>query len=150
MIDNYKTIIEKEQYSFVKSIDIEFDKSEFTYGELIQKEKEVIGLNIKYNFFYQYQSLYQEKRLFRIEDLKEGMYIRTLGMVKYIRNIKTKAGETMAFVSIEDEKNKIELTIFPRVYEKLPQLVIGQVLIVGGRVQKREELQIVVDSIEKV
>ena len=150
MIDSYKTIIEKEQYSFVKTLDIAYSDDEFTYGELLLKEKEVIGLNIKYNFFYQYQNLYQEKRLFKIEDLKEGMYIRTLGMIKYIRTIKTKAGETMAFVSLEDEISKIELTVFPRNYQTLTNIVIGQVVIVGGKVQKREGLQIVVDSIEKV
>ena len=150
MIDSYKTIIEKEQYSFVKSLDIEYNEEEFTYGELLIKEKEAIGLNLKYNFFYQYQNLYQEKRLFRIEDLKEGMYIRTLGMIKYIRTIKTKAGENMAFVNLEDEINKIELTVFPRTYNVLSNIAIGQVVIVGGKVQKREGLQIIVDSIEKV
>lgn len=150
MIDSYKTIIEKEQYSFVKTLDITYNDEEFTYGELLLKEKEAIGLNIKYNFFYQYQNLYQEKRLFKIEDLKEGMYIRTLGMIKYIRTIKTKAGETMAFVSLEDEISKIELTVFPRNYQTLTNIVIGQVVIVGGKVQKREGLQIIVDSIEKV
>ena len=40
MIDSYKTIIEKEQYSFVKSLDIEYNEEEFTYGELLIKEKE--------------------------------------------------------------------------------------------------------------
>ena len=45
MIDSYKTIIEKEQYSFVKSLDIEYNEEEFTYGELLIKEKEAIGLS---------------------------------------------------------------------------------------------------------
>ena len=150
MIDNYKTIIDKEQYSFVKTLDIEYSKEEFTYGELLSKEKEIIGINIKYNFFHQFLSLYNKLRLFKIEDLKENMYIRTLGMVKYIRVIKTKAGESMAFISIEDDKDEIELTVFPRVYNALPNISVGQVVIVGGKVQKREQLQIVVDSIEKV
>lgn len=150
MIDNYKTIIDKEQYSFVKTLDIEYSKEEFTYGELLSKEKEIIGINIKYNFFHQFLSLYNKLRLFKIEDLKENMYIRTLGMVKYIRVIKTKTGESMAFISIEDDKDEIELTVFPRVYNALPNISVGQVVIVGGKVQKREQLQIVVDSIEKV
>lgn len=150
MIDNYKTIIDKEQYSFVKTLDIEYKKDEFTYGELLNKEKEIIGINIKYNFFHQFLSLYNKMRLFKIEDLKENMYIRTLGMIKNIKTIKTKTGDSMAFINIEDEKDQIELTVFPRVYNTLPNLSIGQVVIVGGKVQKREQLQIVVDSIEKV
>ena len=121
-----------------------------TICEITNEEKEIIGINIKYNFFHQFLSLYNKFRLFKIEDLKENMYIRTLGMVKYIRVIKTKTGESMAFISIEDDKDEIELTVFPRVYNALPNISVGQVVIVGGKVQKREQLQIVVDSIEKV
>ena len=150
MIDNYKTIIDREQFSFVKTLNIEYSNDEFTYGELLDKEKDTICINIKYNFFHQYEQLYRDKRLFRIEALKEGMYIRTLGMIKYIRTIKTKAGESMAFIKIEDDKDNIELTLFPKIYSSLSTLSIGQVIIVGGKVQKREQLQIVVDSIEKV
>ena len=150
MVDNYKTIIDREQFSFVSTLKIEYGNEEFTYGELIDKEKEIIGINIKYNFFHQYQNLYNEKRLFRIAALKEGMYIRTLGIVKNIKTIKTKNDESMAFMNIEDDQNEIELTLFPRIYNNLNNVVIGQVIIVGGKVQKREKLQIVVDSIEKV
>ena len=78
------------------------------------------------------------------------MYIRTLGIVKNIKAIKTKTGDSMAFINIEDEISHIELTVFPKVYESLPKLALGQVIIVGGKVQRREQLQIVVDSIEKV
>lgn len=150
MVDNYKTIIDREQFSFVSTLKIEYSGEEFTYGELIEKEKEIIGINIKYNFFHQYQNLYNEKRLFRIAALKEGMYIRTLGIVKNIKTIKTKSDESMAFMNIEDDQNEIELTLFPRIYNNLNNVAIGQVIIVGGKVQKREKLQIVVDSIEKV
>ena len=150
MLDNYKTIIDREQFSFVSTLKIEYSSEEFTYGELIEKEKEIIGINIKYNFFHQYQNLYNEKRLFRIAALKEGMYIRTLGIVKNVKTIKTKNDESMAFMNIEDDQNEIELTLFPRIYNNLNNVAIGQVIIVGGKVQKREKLQIVVDSIEKV
>ena len=150
MIDNYKTIIDREQFNFVNTLKIEYNNEEFSYGELIDKEKEIIGINIKYNFFHQYQNLYKEKRLFRISALQEGMYIRTLGIVKNIKTIKTKNNEKMAFINIEDDQNSIELTLFPRVYSNLNNIALGQVIIVGGKVQKREKLQIVVDSIEKV
>lgn len=150
MIENYKTILDRNQFSFVNTLKIEYSDLEFPYGELIEKEKEVLGINIKYNFFYQYKNLYLEKKLFRISDLNEGMYIRTLGIVKNIKEIKTKNNELMAFMNIEDDENNIETTLFPKVYSAISNIVIGQVIIVGGRVQKREKLQIVVDSIEKV
>jgi RecJ-like exonuclease len=54
----------------------------------------------------------------------------------------------MAFALIEDNMNEIELTIFPRVYNRYPNLTIGSIVIITGVVTKRNNLQIVVDDIQ--
>ena len=76
------------------------------------------------------------------------MQIRTLGILSNIREIKTKKDELMAFALIEDNMNEIELTIFPRVYNRYPNLTIGSIVIITGVVTKRNNLQIVVDDIQ--
>ncbi len=51
MIDNYQIIIDRMNYDFVTNyVDNNYDSDEFTYGELLEREKNMIGLNIKYNF----------------------------------------------------------------------------------------------------
>ena len=76
------------------------------------------------------------------------MQIRTLGILTKVREITTKNNELMAFASLEDNMNEIELTIFPRVYNRLQNLTIGTIVIVTGLVTMRNKLQIVVDDIQ--
>ena len=44
--------------------------------------------------------------------------------------------------------NEIELTIFPRTYNRYQPLNIGLIVIITGTVNKRNKLQIVVDDIQ--
>lgn len=127
---------------------VTYTDEEYSYGVLLEKEKEVLGLNIKYNFFKQYASIYESKKLIFIKDAKENMQIRTLGILTKIREIKTKNNELMAFASLEDNMNEIELTLFPRIYNRLQNLTIGSIVIITGMVTMRNKLQIVVDDIQ--
>ena len=54
----------------------------------------------------------------------------------------------MAFASLEDNMNEIELTLFPRIYNRLQNLTIGSIVIITGMVTMRNKLQIVVDDIQ--
>lgn len=149
MIDNYQIIIDRMSYDFVTNyVDNVYDSDEFTYGELLEREKNTLGINIKYNFLNQYQDYYNEHRLFHIDDIKENMNIRTLGYVHSIKKITTKNNETMAFVVLTDDVNMIELTLFPNILSRYSSLQNGQVIIVSGYTQKRKEIQIVVNDIK--
>ena len=149
MIESAKLHIDLVDYEDIPGMKgVTYTDEEYPYGILLEKEKEVLGLNIKYNFFKQYAHIYQTKHLAYIKDSKENMQIRTLGILSNIREIKTKKDELMAFALIEDNMNEIELTIFPRVYNRYPNLTIGSIVIITGVVTKRNNLQIVVDDIQ--
>ena len=149
MIESAKLHIDLVDYEDIPGMKgVTYTDEEYPYGILLEKEKEVLGLNIKYNFFKQYAHIYQTKHLAYIKDAKENMQIRTLGILSKIREIKTKKDELMAFALIEDNMNEIELTIFPRVYNRYPNLTIGSIVIITGVVTKRNNLQIVVDDIQ--
>ena len=149
MIESAKLHIDLVDYEDIPGMKgVTYTDEEYPYGILLEKEKEVLVLNIKYNFFKQYAHIYQTKHLAYIKDAKENMQIRTLGILSKIREIKTKKDELMAFALIEDNMNEIELTIFPRVYNRYPNLTIGSIVIITGVVTKRNNLQIVVDDIQ--
>lgn len=51
MIDQYQKIIEQSTYTFVKNVlQIDYSEDEYSYGTLQEKELEVLGMNIKYDF----------------------------------------------------------------------------------------------------
>ncbi len=149
MIESAKLHIDLIDYENIPGMKgVTYTDEEYPYGILLEKEKEVLGLNIKYNFFKQYANIYKSKNLAYIKDSKENMQIRTLGILSKIKEIKTKNNELMAFASLEDNMNEIELTIFPRIYNRYQQLVTGSIVIITGVVTMRNKLQIVVDDIQ--
>ena len=151
MIDNYQQILDRLSYDFIEGfIKTEYENEEFTYGELLECEKNVIGLNLKYNFFNQYVKLYSERNLTKIRDLTDNKFVQTLGIIEHIKVINTKNNEPMAFITLSDEINKVELTLFPKVYQKYKNLRQGLIVIVKGNTQRRNELQIVVNEIEYI
>ena len=151
MIDNYGLLINRKKYSFVKNtLKIEFTNEEFSYGYLLSKENEMLGVNIKYNFLYQYEGYYRRKTAIHIEDIKEGK-VTVLGAVTKIREITTKKDTKMFFINIKDETGTISVTVFPSFYETFKQIRVGMVLIITGKAEKRNnEMQIVLDDFRQI
>ena len=151
MIDNYRTIIDRMSYDFVTDfVPCEYDKEEFSYRELLEQEKNMIGINLKYNFMNQYRHLYDQFHALHIKDLEPNKDVCVLGFIQKINIIKTKNNENMAFINLADDVDTIELTLFPQEYQKYRDIVVGQLAIVIGRTQVRNKLQIVVKEIRKV
>ena len=151
MIDNYGLLINRKKYSFVKNtLKIEFTNEEFSYGYLLSKENEMLGVNIKYNFLYQYEGYYRRRTAIHIEDIKEGK-VTVLGAVTKIREITTKKDTKMFFINIKDETGTISVTVFPSFYETFKQIRVGMVLIITGKAEKRNnEMQIVLDDFRQI
>lgn len=151
MIETAKLHIDYLDYEGIPGmIKITYPQDEYSYGYLIEKEKEVLGLNLTYNFFVQYASLYQEQKLAYIKDAKENMPIKTLGIITKIKTIKTKKDDIMAFATLEDNNDSIELTLFPEVYARYNQIEENNIVIIYGNVTMRNNLQIIVNDIKIV
>lgn len=149
MIENIEKELQYLEYSFLPNIKkVEYTDEEYSYEELMEKEKTVLKVNLSYNFFKQYGSIYKSKHLQKIQQAKENYNIRTFGKIYGIKVIKTKKGDDMAFATLEDDTSKISLTIFPNNYRLMSNIKDGAIVVVCGNVQLRNELQIVVDNIE--
>ena len=86
-----------------------------------------------------------------IIDIKNSSYAKVLGVIKKVKEVKTSSGEVMAFCTVYDDSDSIDITLFPKQYEKYQQLSTGQVYAICGKVEKRKnQLQIVVDSMKLI
>jgi len=72
-------------------------------------------------------------------------------MITEVRRITTKKGDLMCVARLEDMQGSISVTVFPRAYERDPDLwTEDNVLIVSGEVQMRnDEPTILCDTAEK-
>ncbi len=150
MINTYKSILSKTEYAFINQLEllaIDYDIDEYPYGYLLEKEKEILGLNVKYNFMFAYEHLYNNTNILRIQDAKKKDYAKILGVIKKVKEVKTSNGNLMAFCSVYDATDTLEITIFPNQYEKIGTLSVGQVFEITGKLEKRKnQLQLVVDN----
>jgi DNA polymerase-3 subunit alpha len=79
-------------------------------------------------------------------------HLRVAGLLQAIRRVRTKRGEWMAFMRLEDSTGGIDAVVFPRVYARIqPLLADGSAVLIEGRLDAQEEkLQIVAERIEPV
>lgn len=152
MIESYQNIIEQSQYTFVKGlINVDYPTDEYNYGLLKAKELEILGINLKYNFFRQCEAIYQKNQMIKIIDIKENKHIRTMGVIEKVKETLTKQQEKMAFVEISDDTSKIEVVFFPKAYASSTPLQKGAIIMIDGMSQRRNDvLQVSVNYIKKI
>ena len=75
-----------------------------------------------------------------------------VGLITEIKRIRTKKGESMAFVSIQDETGTISCTFFPQQYTSSNLLLIEMgMIVIEGNVERRQgKLQILVQHTKSI
>ena len=55
------------------------------------------------------------------------------------------------FITGADEVNKIDLVLFPKIYNNYPNIKESDIILVNGKVEKRfDKMQIIVNDIKKL
>lgn len=87
-----------------------------------------------------------------IRDARNGRSVTIIGMIEEIRRIRTKKGESMAFVTLQDDTSDISCTLFPKDYAQHSLLIKEQhVIRVDGTVEWRQgKPQIIVKQIQSM
>jgi DNA polymerase-3 subunit alpha len=115
-------------------------------------EKEVLG------FYLSTHPLAREKEkrgkvyaeINSLKNLRDRQPVAVLGMVEDIKRIRTKKGDAMAFVSLQDETGPASVTLFPKEYAKYNALLEPHaVLEIHGAIENRNhKISIICKSIE--
>ncbi|QNK89733.1 DNA polymerase III subunit alpha [Sporosarcina sp. resist] len=73
-----------------------------------------------------------------IDGIPDRAYVKMVGLITEIKRIRTKKGESMAFVTIQDETGQISCTLFPKQYMiSESQLTEMAIIHVEGTVERR-------------
>jgi DNA polymerase-3 subunit alpha len=111
---------------------------EWDTDQLLAGEKEVLGFYISGHPLARYRPLIESLGVTTtggVPAKSPGARVRLLGQVAAMKEIPTKSGERMAFVTFEDMEGTIELTVFPAPFKaaaallrsREPMLVVGRV-----------------------
>ena len=116
---------------------------EFPEKQLISFEKETIGFYISRHPLTSYE---KEIKKITSDDTstlskhQNGDEVKICGLVSQLKEIVTKKGERMAFLSLEDMNGFVEVILFPEVFKNaLPLLRGGDPMVVRGTLDLSEE-----------
>ena len=122
------------------------------YNDYTIDEKRTFEYEV-YNFFISNHpsSIYQNA--VKIDCLNNYLFknIKSVVLINKITTIKTKKGESMAFINASDETGFCDLTIFPKNYELISNFKNNDLVEISGTVSKRfDKTSIIVNNIKKV
>ncbi|MDI6797869.1 MAG: DNA polymerase III subunit alpha, partial [Desulfatibacillaceae bacterium] len=105
-------------------------------------EKEVLGLYITGHPLDRHREALEKftnADTFSIKDISDGAPARIGGIVRTIKHHRTKKGEAMAFITLEDFKGSVEMVVFPDLFALASHLLESQApVIVQGTLKKEE------------
>ncbi len=120
--------------------------------EALSLEKEVLGVYISGHPLDQWRKELQQETTAtseQIEDMTDGTRVVLGGLIVDQSRILTKSGNNMAFITLEDLHGRIEVVVFPSVFEEHADMLEEEtVVIVSGEVSHRDDdVNILAESI---
>ena len=124
---------------------------EYTENELLKQEFDVFGLYLNNNPITNIKNRY--KNIVNINNI-ENYFDKTITIViniDRIKEIQTKNGDKMCFITGSDELGITDIVLFPNEYKKYNNLSKDDICIIEGKVEKRfDKYQVVVKKLRKV
>lgn len=129
------------------------DVPEYNKSELLAYEKEILGIYVSGHPLEDDLELLRKNTNASTEQfhadeetetipLKEGQLCRVGGMITDRTVRPTKNNQMMAFITLEDLQNTLEVIVFPKVYEKYRHLLeLDKKVLVEGRVTSGADTQ---------
>ena len=128
------------------------DLKAIDHKQLLEWEKEALGVHVSEHPLERPLAMLKPRTNAAIGDIDEimnGKNVRVAGMITTLRRLTTKKGQPMAFGTLEDLDDKIDLVFFPRTWEEVRSMVDDdQIMLVSGKVQmKDDQANIIVNKV---
>lgn len=136
MMDLFGAVIAEEQST--KDVYADFRRTRtWTMKERLNSEKETLGLYLTGHPIDEYESELEHLVSSRIANLKPEKGNQTIaGLIISQRVVKTKRGDNMAIVTLDDRTGRMDVTIFAETFNNTRDLLLKDgLLIIGGQVR---------------
>ena len=149
-IINYGELIKDldEQFALKPEIII-YD--EYSNREIMELELDLFGLYLSKHPVTEVKSRFKNIVALNDISLYFDKIIEVVVYVDKVKEITTKAGAKMLFISGSDELSNIDLTVFPNIYDECKNISKGDIVLARVRVEKRyDKYQLIVNKIKKL
>ncbi|MCF6283733.1 MAG: DNA polymerase III subunit alpha [Candidatus Hydrogenedentes bacterium] len=119
------------------------DLPEYPDHEVLQQEKEMLGLYISSHPLDPYNDIidrFGSPKLADLSEYKEGETVKVAGSVATVRIHITKTNKRMAFVALETRQGLVEVTVFSDTFEEKAGLIAQDMIVmIPARVNYRND-----------
>jgi len=122
----------------------------FSVEEICKAEYETFDYMVTRHPLYFYRSFTEHSSIVKARDLNKhrGKNVRLIGWYMTSKRIKTRKGDIMKFLSLEDRTGTFEAVIFPREYEKFAEQTMSMgPYIIKGKVDENDATNVVVSNL---
>jgi DNA polymerase-3 subunit alpha len=116
---------------------------EFEKAELLRREKETLGLYVSEHPLHAVRDQLRRKTdatLAELERRRDGEVVTVGGIVSSLKQLTTKKGEPMVFLSLDDPTGTAEVVVFNSTYANARELCVAdRILVVKGRVDHKQQ-----------
>ncbi|PIZ01092.1 DNA polymerase III subunit alpha [bacterium (Candidatus Gribaldobacteria) CG_4_10_14_0_8_um_filter_33_9] len=150
---NQKSLFEESATDFSFSFKLKETKPALPDQTLLW-EKELLGLYISSHPLEKFKKVLARKTL-PLKELKEHIFnqnIRVGGLISSIKKILTKKGEPMLFIKLEDLTGKVEVIVFPGLFERSSAfLQENKIVFIIGKIDNYKDApKIIAEQIEEI
>ncbi|MGD9332458.1 MAG: DNA polymerase III subunit alpha, partial [Desulfobacterales bacterium] len=118
------------------------DITEWEPRQALASEKEALGFYLSGHPLHRYEDLmakYTNANAISLSEVVDKAAVRVGGLIHSVRSLRTKKGDLMAFVQIEDLQGTVEVIVFPDMYAECETLLEEDTpVLVQGQAQKEE------------
>ena len=124
---------------------------EYSKKELMALEKEMFGFYLSHHPITECRLKYNNNVSLESIDSYFDKNINIILYVDRIKEINTKKNDRMLFITASDELSTIDVVLFPKVYNTVDNIDIGDIIEITGQVEKRfDKYQIIVNKINVI
>lgn len=130
------------------------DVGEFSRREMLEMEKEMLNMYVTghpLEAIWDKLSGMVKNRILDFQEMKDDDAVYFAGMVVGVRRTMTRSGKPMGYIRIEDMAGSVETVVFPNLWEQSGGISNGDVLIVDGRLDYKEDvIKVIANKMRRV
>ncbi len=119
------------------------DMEELSHDEILNGEKESLGFYFSKHPLKPYEHLIRQLTPYDSQNLKEtdtSEDVSIAGIVNAMKEITTKRGDRMAYLTLEDTKGIVEVIVFPDLFAKDFMIIkSAKPIVISGTLEKTED-----------
>lgn len=127
---------------FLEELDVTYIETEpFSKMKQLSMEKELIGLYMSNHPLTEHRSTLRENGYINLLDIRKHIgknNLSSAAVIQTIKSIRTKRGDSMAFLTIADENDEMDAVLFPDLYRQVHRIIHEELLVfIKGKVEER-------------